>query len=193
MFQKKLLLLFLLIFPIYQTKEIFREQDTENTPDRSSITRKMNSGGLDRSDNKTENIRTNRSSFSNNVILDIEDNYNRIKKCCGPSEVLDEWYKCSERGNHDGMMAITNLMEDNLSKTSFQYQSFSCPKRKINEYSPINIFNNGSIEIEIDRNNTKIIEDYHCLDQTEIQQNYSDGVHVIICDFMAVGNITILF
>ena len=155
--------------------------------------RKMNSGGLDRSDNKTENIRTNRSSFSNNVILDMEDNYKRIKKCCGPTQVLDEWYKCSERGNHDGMMAITNLMEDNLSKTSFQYQSFSCPKRKINEYSPINIFNNGSIEIEIDRNNTKIIEDYHCLDQTEIQQNYTDGLHVIICDFMAAGNITILF
>ena len=192
MIHKKLLLLFLLFSPIFQT-------EAESTTDRSSIMRKMNRAGLDWSDNKTENIKTNRSSSLNDVILermmvgpDMEDNDNTmeanftIKKCCGPTEVLDEWYKCSERGSHDGLIAMANLTDENIPEISFQYQSFSCPKRKVNEYSPINIFNDGSIEIETDRNNTKIIEDYHCLDQTEIQQNYTDGLHVIICDSIGI-------
>ena len=204
MIHKKFFLFFLLISPIFQTGIIFGEQDTEteSTTDRSSIMRKMNSGGLDWSDSKTENIKTNRSSFLNNVILPVmlpptwkEDSYNTketnftVRKCCGPTEVLNEWYKCSERGNNDSLKAIANLTSDNISEISFQYQSFSCPKRKINEYSPINIFNNGSIEIEMDRNNNKIIEDYHCLDQTEIGQNYTDGLHVLICDSIDIGNI----
>ena len=197
MIYKKLFLLFLLIPLIFPT----RDTGAENTTDRSPIMRKMNRGGLDWSDNKTEHIKTNGSSLLNDVIQDIMktapdmgDNFNTmeadltVKKCCGPTEVLDEWYKCSERGNHDGLLEIAKLTDyDDLTEISFQYQSFLCPKRKINEYSPINIFKNGSIEIEMERNNTKIIQDYFCLDQTEFQQNYSDGVHVIICDFLHKG------
>ena len=196
MIYKKLFLLFLLICPSF-----LLEQDTEaeNTTDRSSIMRKMNGGGLEWSDNRAENIKTNGSSSLNTVVQDImkaapdmEDNYNTmeaiqipIKKCCGPTEVLDEWYQCSERGSYDGQEAIADLTNvQDLSEISFQYlSSFSCQKRKINEYFPLNIFKNGSIEIEIDtRNNTKIISDYFCLDRTEIQQYHTDGLHVIICD-----------
>ena len=195
MIHKKLFLLFLLIPPICPS-------EAENTTDRSPIMRKMNRPGLDWSpDTKTENIKTNRSSLLNNVIRDImkaapdrEDNYNTkeakltVKKCCGPTEVLDEWYRCSERGNQDGLFAIANLTGYNdLAEISFQFQNFLCPKRKINEYYPMSIFTNGSIEIEMERDNTKIIQDYFCLDQTEIQQNFTDGLHVIICDTVARG------
>ena len=203
MIYKKLFLLFLLFPPNFPTRIIFREEDTEaeNTTGRSPIMRKMNRAGSGWSDNETENIETNRSSLLHSVIRDImsaapdmeDKNYTMearitIKKCCGPTEVLDEWYRCSERGTQAGMRAIANLTDDSdLSEISFQYQSFFCPKRKIHEYSPIHIFKNGSIEIEIERNRTKIIPDYFCLDQTEIHPNSSDGLHVIICDSLATG------
>ena len=79
MIHKKLLLLFLLFSPIFLT-------EAESTTDRSSIMRKMNRAGLDWSDNKTENIKTNRSSSLNDVILermmvgpDMEDNDNPME------------------------------------------------------------------------------------------------------------------
>ena len=101
-----------------------------------------------------------------------------IKKCCGPTEVLDQWYNCTERESVEEMIAnITGLAQ-----ISFQYNNYNCPNRIVNEYLPLNIFDDGFIEIEIDDNTTKILEDYHCLDVTELEENIQDGVHVITCD-----------
>ena len=207
MIHKILSISLLLLLPriILSVRVVFPELDSErkSTDDRSPINTKMNIAGLDLSANKTENINSNPSSLYH-VIQDImeaaparADIYYdmprergditnteivHIKKCCGPNEVLDQWYRCSQRRNIDELIA--NVTAYDLSEISFQYNSFMCPKKKVNEYVPIvplNILNNSSIEIEMD-DGSKILEDYHCLDVTEIEVNSEDGIHVVTCD-----------
>ena len=198
-------LLLLLPTTILSIRVVFPESDSarKSTHDRSPINTKMNMAGLDLSSTKTENINSNPSSLYQ-VIQDImeaaparEDIYYdmqrergdftntetvHIKKCCGPDEVLDQWYRCSQRRNIDEV--IVNITAYDQSEVSFQYHSFMCPKKKVNEFVPtvpLNILNNGSIEIEMD-DSTRILDDYQCLDVTEIEVNSEDGIHVVTCD-----------
>ena len=110
---------------------------------------------------------------------DVEPVNLTIKKCCGPTEVLDEWYRCVERGNIDEFIA--NSFGYHQSDISFKYDNFKCPHRIVNEYIPLNILD-GFIEIEIDGNKTEVLEDYHCLDETELGENISEGLHLVLCE-----------
>ena len=40
----------------------------------------------------------------------------------------------------------------------------------------------GSIVIEIERSRTNTLDDYYCVDLTEIDDDVVDGLHLIQCD-----------
>ena len=111
----------------------------------------------------------------------IPPNQALIRKCCGESEVLNKWHQCRTREN------VRTTFEANLmdllpidQKYNIEFDTIQCPRRIIQEYRPIEILANGSIEVEVN-DHQELFDDY-CLDLTEITDNFAEeGLSVIAC------------
>ena len=108
-----------------------------------------------------------------------------LKKCCAEKEVLNVWHECSHRDDVKKVFdkAISMFLPDHIEETL--EQSALCPSKKIQEFSLIQIFVNGSVEIA--KGGAKITistDDYQCMEMVENPDNeeYFMGLSVIICD-----------
>ena len=52
----------------------------------------------------------------------------------------------------------------------------------IQEFEPKEINFDGSIVIEMERSKTNTLDDYYCVDLTEIDDEFVDGFKLIQCD-----------
>ena len=128
--------------------------------------------------NRTKLVRKGKSFDFDDLQGEIE-----IKKCCGRNEVLDKWHRCSGRKNISEIFnkKIQEFMHGNTN-LNLKYNDFRCPRKMIQEFVPKEINLDGSIVIEIERSRTNTLDDYYCVDLTEIDDDVVDGLHLIQCD-----------
>ena len=133
-------------------------------------------------------IITNGVSSMSSTISPTNDNIIKspIRKCCRRGQVLDKWHKCKNRDNVNRIFLSEVSSISNSSEASkFARNVFNCPRRLINEYVPSKILANGSVVIEMDDENITTV-DYHCIELTEIELNYFDGLHVVMCSMEGI-------
>ena len=131
-------------------------------------------------DGNQEKQDRNGKSFDQNDHVEIE-----IRKCCGKAELLDKWHQCSERRNISGIFnsEIQELLPEKARlNLNLKYNNFHCPRKMIQEFEPKEINFDGSIVIEMERSKTNTLDDYYCVDLTEIDDEFVDGFKLIQCD-----------
>ena len=133
-----------------------------------------------------DNLNLGNTTGAGGIFEIIQPNQALIRKCCGESEVLNKWHQCSTRQN------VRTTFEANLmdllpieQKYNIEFDTLQCPRRIIQEYRPVEILANGSIEVEIN-DQLELFDDY-CLDLTEITDNFAEvGLSVIACHLIGI-------
>ena len=134
-----------------------------------------------------------------------EPPFHKIRKCCPPEHVMDEFYVCVSVDNADQdekfMAEVSNLTRQHIPaevyKDVLSITELNCDPHLVSEILPVQLFKNGTLLVfsNLKEGQVMLLDAYHCLElfsldlmTEELLAKHSDevyvthGIHALTCN-----------